>query len=46
MKTFTQFATDYTTLSRDTSAANLALGKSLMNTFIPPQINFGLKEIS
>ena len=33
-KTFTQLATDYTTLSRDASAENLALGKSLMNTFI------------
>ena len=33
-KTFTQLATDYTTLSRDDSAANLALGKSLINTFI------------
>ncbi len=34
MKTFNQLATDYTTLSRDSSTANLALGKSLINTFI------------
>ena len=33
-KTFIQLATDYTTLSRDDSAANLTLGKSLINTFI------------
>jgi len=31
MKTFTQLATDYTTLSNDDSAGNLALGKTLIN---------------
>jgi len=34
MKSFNQSATDYTTLSRDASTANLALGKSLLNQFI------------
>ena len=34
MKTFNQSATDYTTLSRDSSTANLALGKSLINQYI------------
>ena len=33
-KTFIQLATDYTTLSRDDSSANLTLGKSLINVFI------------
>jgi len=34
MKTFNDSVTDYATLSRDSSTANLALGKSLINTFI------------
>jgi hypothetical protein len=33
-KTFNQLATDFTTLSRDDSATNLALGKTLMNICI------------
>ena len=34
MKTFNTLVSDYQILSRDNSTANLALGKSLMNTFI------------
>jgi len=34
MKSFTQSGTDFTTISRDASANNLALGKSLINTCI------------
>lgn len=34
MKTFNTLATDYTTLSRDSSTENLALGKTLINTFV------------
>jgi len=34
MKTYNQTATDFTTISNDASAANLALGKSLMNQCI------------
>lgn len=34
MKTFVQASTDFTTISNDDSAANLALGKSLMNECI------------
>ncbi len=34
MRTYNQLVTDYTTLSRDASTANLALGKTLINRFI------------
>ena len=34
MRTYNELVTDYTTLSRDASTANLALGKVLINRFI------------